>query len=1078
MSTKFFTNKDENTLLNKLEGLFQHKKPYYFDALVGFFRASGYFRIRKFLDQVSEVRILVGINVDNLVFEATSKGMLFNSNDQITKEDFLINIKSDIQNSDYRKDIEEGMSKFIEDLVNKKIIIKAHPSKNIHAKIYIFREEEKHNHGYGMVITGSSNLTEAGLEKNFEFNVELRDNEDIDFALKTFEELWHEGVEINLDFVDRIKNETFLNQNFTPFEVYMKLLIEYFGKAIDYDPESVSDLPQGYKKLAYQVEAVNDGFRKLQQHNGFFLSDVVGLGKTIVSIMIAKKFYFYNGYHSKILIVTPPALEQGWKKTVRDFELNNVDYCTNGSLHKIKYPEEYDLIIVDEAHKFRSDTSSMFDQLQKICKTPRRRPSEIGDNVKKVILISATPLNNRPEDIRNLVYLFQDSKDSTLEIGNIQHFFVPLIKKYKDLKKETNFNVVQQEIKKISEQIRTKVLEPLTIRRTRTDIKQTESYARDIEEQGVIFPNVIPPKQILYVLDEELDQLYDNTLHCLKNEIQYYRYRAISFLKPEHRNKYKYAEQISQQLTKIMKTLLVKRIDSSFHAFKMSLKRFFLANQAMVKMFENNKVYIAPNLEVSKFIIEDREDELIDLINNLIDKDPSITICGASSFEPEFFEGLKRDNELLGKLNKKWEKIDIDPKFDKFVETLKDDLFNPEYNIEGKLVVFSESKETTSYLKNRLNEEGFNKVISVDSSNRKDMMAKIQKNFDANLKLEDQENDFSIILTTEVLAEGVNLHRSNIIVNYDIPWNTTRLMQRIGRVNRIGTTAPNIFIYNFFPTSRTDSEIELNKKAYMKLQSFHSMLGEDSQIYSTQEEFESFGMFDKNPEEYEQRDERLISLMELRKFKQESPDLFRKVKNMPLRARTGRKNKILHKATICYLKNPKRDSFYYIKPDMTYEELTFSEVVKQFHCNFNEKSVNLHDLHHEQVQKATNLFEEEITQESLKNEISPTLGPNEKKAISFLDGFFMLPFINPEEKDLINLTKNAILKGKFQKLPREINELRNNQKKAKLNGTILLETLIKLIKQYPLEQNDEVPVIKKVKIKDIKPKIIISESFI
>lgn len=1081
MSTKFFTNKGENTLLNKLEGLFQHKKPYYFDSLVGFFRASGYFRIRKFLDQVSKIRILVGINVDNLVLEATSKGMLFNLNDDVTKEDFLSNIKNDIQEADYRKETEEGMLKFIDDLVSKKIEIKAHPSKNIHAKIYIFREEHKHDHGYGMVITGSSNLTEAGLEKNFEFNVELRDNVDIEYALETFEDLWKEGIEINSDFVDRIKNETFLNQNFTPFEVYMKLLIEYFGKAIEYDPDSVTDLPQGYKKLAYQVDAVNDGFRKLQQHNGFFLSDVVGLGKTIVAIMIAKKFYFYNGYQTKILVITPPALEQGWKKTIRDFELNNVDYCTNGSLHKVKYPEDYDLVIVDEAHKFRTDTSTMFDQLQKICKTPRRKASESGDNVKKIMLISATPLNNRPEDIRNLVYLFQDAKDSTLEVGNIQHFFVPLVKKYNELKKEPDFITVQEEIKKISQQIRTKILEPLTIRRTRTDIKQTESYLKDIEEQGVIFPNVIPPKQILYVLDDELDSLYEYTLSCLKNEIQYYRYRAIEFLQPkELKDKYKQADQISQQLAKIMKTLLVKRIDSSFYAFKMSLKRFLSATKAMVKMFENDKIYIAPNLEVSKFIIEDREDELIELINNSIEKDLSITICNSTNFKPEFFEGLKNDNAKLKELCNKWDKITIDPKLDKFVYELKNHLFDPQNNLESKLVVFSESKETTSYLKEKLNEKGFNKILSIDSSNRKDMMPKVQKNFDANLKLEEQEDDFNIILTTEVLAEGVNLHRSNIIVNYDIPWNSTRLMQRIGRVNRIGTKAPNVYIYNFFPTSRTENEIELNKKAYMKLQSFHSMLGEDSQIYSTQEEYESFGMFDKNPEEYEERDERLIYLMELRRFKQESPDLFRKVKNIPLRARTGRKNKILHQSTICYLKNPKRDSFYYVKPDMTYEELTFSEVAKQFQCNFNEKSIRLHELHHDHIQKATQIFQDEIIQEALTSEVNPIMGPNEKKAVSYLDSFLMLPFISDEEKELINLAKNYILKGKFQKLPRDINELKSRQKKAKLNPTLLLENLVKIIKEYPLEQKEKPSINSGLQptVKHTKPRIIISESFV
>src|SRR5690606_12677860 len=131
-----------------------------------------------------------------------------------------------------------------------------------------------------------------------------------------------------------------------------------------------------------------------------------------------------------------------------------------------------------------------------------------------------------------------------------------------------------------------------------------------------------------------------------------------------------------------------------------------------------------------------------------------------------------------------------------------------------------------------------------DSSNRKDVMGSLLKNFDANQKLSEQENEFDIVITTEVLAEGINLHRSNVIVNYDIPWNSTRLMQRIGRVNRIGTKADNIHIYNFFPTSRTDNEIELNKKAFMKLQAFHSTLGEDSQIYSTREEFESFGMFE------------------------------------------------------------------------------------------------------------------------------------------------------------------------------------------------------------------------------------------
>ncbi len=144
-------------------------------------------------------------------------------------------------------------------------------------------------------------------------------------------------------------------------------------------------------------------------------------------------------------------------------------------------------------------------------------------------------------------------------------------------------------------------------------------------------------------------------------------------------------------------------------------------------------------------------------------------------------------------------------------------------------------------------------------------MPVVRANFDANAPVAEQADDYRIIVSTEVLAEGVNLHRSNVIVNYDTPWNSTRLMQRIGRVNRIGTTANAIHIFNFYPTAKVDSHIDLQKKAILKLQAFHSALGEDSQIYSPEEKVDNFGLFDKEVEE--QRDERLQWLNELRKFR-------------------------------------------------------------------------------------------------------------------------------------------------------------------------------------------------------------------
>ena len=1086
MSTKFFTNSGENTLINKFDGIFKHTSVHYFDALVGYFRSSGYFQIREYLKDVEKIRILVGIDVDHLISESARKGLEFNFNTQVTREEFIREFKEDIQQASYKKEVEEGIIQFVEDVTSGKIEIKAHPDKNIHAKIYIFRPENWNEHNSGSVITGSSNLSVSGLDRNFEFNVELRDYDDVVFAGETFESLWKESIDILPTEIENVKKDTYLNDTFTPFELYIKLLIEYFGKSIEYDPESITDLPKGYKKLAYQMDAVNDGYSKLFKHDGFILADVVGLGKTIIATIIAKKYYFSNGYRTKILVIHPPALVKGWTKTVRDFEVPGVDFITNGSLHKIKHPEDYDLIIVDEAHKFRSDESEMFHQLQKLCKTPRKRKGNDGSDKKKVILVTATPLNNRPEDIRNQLYLFQDSKKSSLEVGNLQNFFRPLIDEYRKLKHENDHDKIARGVKKIYKTIREKVLESVIVRRTRTDIRNTPDYWQDIKNQGVTFPDITPPKQILYELDSYTDNLYDYTLQVLKKqskELGYYRYQAIKFLIPEAKEAYKkatgvnpsQADRISDQLAHIMRILLVKRIDSSFHAFKMSLGRYFDANRAMVKMIDNGTIYIAPKLKVSELILNDDEAELEELLRNAEDTE-TINAYPTEDFHEEFIQGIKEDHKTLVKLKEQWDKVIEDPKYNTLVSKIKTELMDSKINDNHKLLVFSESKETTNYLKDRLAKDGFKNILSVDSSNSKDLTTTIAENFDANEEITNQKNDYDIILTTEVLAEGVNLHRSNIILNYDIPWNATRLMQRIGRVNRIGTNSKNIYIYNFFPTSRTDDEIGLNKKAFMKLQAFHSALGEDSQIYSTNEEFGTFGLFEKVPEE--EKDERLEFLNYLRKFRTENPDLYQKIKKtIPSRARTGRHNKSAKDQTITFIKNKRRDVFYLIHPNNEYEELTFVEAARIFKAQISERAIPIHEKHHEQIQTALTSFHKEEDLKNLGDLGAVKLGPNEKRAIKFISDQSKQEFVSVDDKELIELAKLSIKRGKFQKLPREVNKLLKSLKESKLTRYEVFESLIKILKNYPLEDiSKETKPTKKVKVSNT-PNIILSESF-
>ncbi len=1092
MSTKFFTNRDTNTLLSKLDGVFLHNKDIeFFDALVGYFHASGYFAIRPFLEDVPKIRILVGINVDSIVADYQKKGLLYLADSNRALEEFRRLLKADIQGASYNKRTEEGILQFVEDIVSKKIEIKAHPSKNLHAKIYIFRPQGFCEHKAGSVITGSSNLSEAGLgskeqQSNYEFNVQLYDYADVQFATDEFEKLWEESVPILPVEAEKLKKQTYLNDEATPFEVYIKFLIEYFGNSLDFDPNSVSDLPKGYKRLAYQADAVSQGFELLQKHNGCFLADVVGLGKTVIAILIAKKFFYQNGFPSHVsetLVVCPPSLYDNWEETIDKFGLKGCEIITHGSLHKVKNPEKYDLIIVDEAHEFRTDTTEKYNQLQKICKTDVPRRNDHIKIRKKVILVSATPLNNSPEDIRNLVYLFQDAKDATLEIANLQRFFIRRIEDYKKAKKAESTAEMLTKVKAIYELIRIKVVQPLTIRRTRTDLLENEQYAEDLKTQGINFPQVKPPKPIYYPLDTQLDDLYDKTILLLqdpKEGLTYNRYRAIGYLAPEKKIKYQNANMISGQLAKLMKTLLVKRLDSSFFAFKKSLGRFRNATEAMIRMFTNGRIIIAPKLKVSEFIMDDREEELIDQVLKLQETDPDVDICEPSDFDSGLIKGLKHDFNILTELCKEWDTIENDPKLDVFLKELPN-LIDKSVNPEQKLIIFSESTETIEHLAEKLDAAGYEKILSIHAGNRKERLSLARASFDANLPLTEQDNAYNILISTKVLAEGVNLHRANVIVNYDTPWNSTLLMQRIGRVNRIGSKASAIHIYNFYPTAKVNNDIELEKKAILKLQSFHSALGEDSQVYSDKEEISTFELFEKVPREVVEKDERLAYLMELRDFKEDNPELFRKIKNYPLRCRVGRKDKTRSDTTLTFIRSERRDAFYCITASNEVEVLTFVEIARLFHANIEEKGVALHDKHHEQVQIGLQNFQAKVENEvSSQRVVDVSQGPNEKKALAFIDAFLKLDITGESEIRRINSAKLALRKGKFTNLQRDLNKLQKAVKKTPLKPVPLLEKTLGILEKYPLDEVDTPATMQpplNSKIESQIPEIIISESF-
>ncbi len=1099
MSTKFFNNVPGNTLFDKLKGIASEMATFdRFLAVVGFFRSSGYFKLRKELGDISEIKILVGINIDD-IFRKHNKALLMLNNEDKAKEIYHSGFKEDIINAHYSPDIEKGILQMCEDLMEGRLQMRIHATKNLHAKFYLCLPQNHSEHSDGWVIMGSSNISDSGLgikqPPQYELNVAMKDYDDVKYCSDEFWTLWNEAVPLTAEDIAAYKQKTYLGYQPTPYELYIKVLIDTFGDQVE-DDFSIQ-LPDGVKDLKYQKDAVIQGYQMLMQHNGLFLADVVGLGKTMIATMIAKRFVEANGKNTNILVVYPPALEDNWKNTFKQFGIyKKAQFITNGSLSKVlegkdnyKDKEEFDLIIVDEAHGFRSDSSGKYDELQKICKAPCMNTGLLKSTQKKVMLLSATPLNNRPDDLQNQLLLFQNSQSCTIDgVPNLKAFFAPLIFDYKKLMRERDQRDVTAEVDKIYEQIRSKVIDKVTVRRTRNNILNDPDYKADIKLQGIVFPNILPPNELEYVMDADTSKRFYETLKQLtdsKSEdnpegvgLNYARYRAVEFLKPEYRKKYKNAEHIGQTLAGIYRVHMVKRLESSFYAFKKSLRTLLRITTDMIKMFDEDKVIIAPELNVKGLQAKDME--LDQIIEYAVSKGymAEDIVFEANAFNPSFLDMLYHDKEILEHLNNDWEKENDDPKFDKFRDNLLNNFFDASINPSGKLVLFSESVDTLDYLYERLTKEiGRTDVLMVTAANRNRLVQTIKENFDANFKSDSMQ--YNIIITSDVLAEGVNLHRSNVIVNYDSPWNATRLMQRIGRVNRIGSFAPNIYNYMFYPSQQGDKEIRLYKNALVKLQGFHSAFGEDAQIYSKEEIVKEFQMFDNHVKD--SIDMKIALLREVRELYNNDRKLYHKIKALPMKSRVMRDTgKHSGKSVIFVSSNVKTE--FYLAASTGVEVIDFLEAVKYLKAKPEEQPVPFtnEEQHYQHVNSALARYTTEYVEAADTSALSANrkdLDKTSLEANKFLRNIKQIT-TDEELKSQCDILTGYINEGIYAQLPRYLKalsrEYKNDKQKMKQDEYILQNKVSELLGEYHTMNKEQ-----RHDAQDISnPQIIISETFI
>jgi len=407
-----------------------------------------------------------------------------------------------------------------------------------------------------------------------------------------------------------------------------------------------------------------------------------------------------------------------------------------------------------------------------------------------------------------------------------------------------------------------------------------------------------------------------------------------------------------------------------------------------------------------------------------------------------------------------WECIDDDDdsKFAKFEDLMKHELFKIDRNPEGKIVVFSEAVDTIEYLSRRINRKD---VLVISAKNRSQLFKTIRENFDANWKL--RKDDYNIILTSDVLAEGVNLHRSNIIINYDTPWNATRLMQRIGRVNRIGSTSDTIYNYVFYPSRQGNKQIKLNQIALSKIQTFHTTFGEDNQIYSTEEiiDRDLDKLFSEGiKREQEDRNVELPFYEELQSLYQQNRKEYKRIERLSLRSRTGREPRevegvTLSGDTLVFLKTNFRKMFYLVNDEQT-RELSVLDALHYFKAQPEEQPVARIAQHHDHVEKAVKQFrvskEEEIHEEESNQNQRSNLGAQVTTAVSLLNS--MLPHIEDGDtrlkiiqlKELAERGTITYIAKRLQRIQKDLQ--RQGGSKAKMGFDEALNQVLEMANHY------------------------------
>jgi len=935
----FITNSESDNLKNRLVDLISKSDELKF--LVGFFYFSGIYELYDGLKQNpnTKIKVLVGLNVDK-----TNKGILelAEPDSELSDEErsykFLQSVKNSVNREEFdTQEFYEQVKFFVELIKKDRLVIRKSYNPN-HAKIYIFKLEKGQIGRKNLFITGSSNLTKAGLTTQEEFNVEISDY-GFEDAEEYFDTLWSEAVKITEDdttkkrLIETIENETLVKE-ITPFDAFVLVLKTYLDsfEQKEIGPSLVTLLEDnGYIPYKYQLDAVKQALAIIEKNNGVIIADVVGLGKTVVACCIAKEL------RKRGIVICPPGLvgdrnkNSGWKKYIEEFGLYDWEVRSLGELENIgkfvKKAKDIEVIIIDEAHRFRNQDTKDYEFLKNICRN------------KIVILLTATPFNNRPADILSLLKLFIVPKKSAITLENnlvdkFKHFkgaFDRLghIKKYwnsPDEEKrnkaekyyETMFgsrniklNLVKKQSHYLAKQIKN-VIEPIIIRRNRLDLQNNPLYKKEVENLS----KLNDPKEWYFELSEKQSEFYDRIISkyfgepedggqfkgAIYRPFEYeVKREKIAGEKLSEKENFQYFQQ--KNLYDFMRRLIVKRFESSFGSFEQSIKNFKKVTTHILEFIDKTGKFILDRMLLEKIYdldveeIEERLEKFAEVLRSGdYPKNNRIYNIDKFIYRSDFIAHIKSDLDLFDDILSELSKLDLvknDPKADCLIRNIENVLEEETDKGEPKrkIIIFSEYTDTVDYLEPILKDRFGKKLLVAGKNLSANKIIHINKNFDASAK--EQEDSHDILLATDRISEGYNLNRAGMVINYDIPWNPIRVIQRVGRINRISKKVfSELYLTNFFPTEKGATIVKSREIAEQKMFLIHNTLGEDVKIFDIDEEPTPSGLFERiqeNPDSLEEEGFYTKVLKEFLKIQKQFPELIKEINKFPPRIKVGKR---------------------------------------------------------------------------------------------------------------------------------------------------------------------------------------------